>query len=117
MLFIEENIPLLVASLAFVVVFLLVLGIVLHYRGVRSRREMLEKIRSQEDEWSVSEKDTSSLELSSRSGNIFLNFLSAIGMKTNPGRSMDDTDLKLKFLRAGLRGRNVPTVFWGTKFL
>jgi len=30
---------------------------------------------------------------------------------------VDDADIKLKFLRAGLRGTRVPTVFWGTKFL
>ena len=30
---------------------------------------------------------------------------------------MDDRDIKLKFLRAGLRDRNTPTAFWGVKFL
>jgi tight adherence protein C len=77
---------------------------------------MLEKIRSEDSDWSVIEKDAQSLEISGGSGGAFARFLGAIGMKTNPGRS-DDADIKLKFLRAGLRGRNVPTMFWGTKFL
>ncbi len=33
------------------------------------------------------------------------------------GRSGDDGEIKLKFLRAGLRGSNIPAIFWGTKVL
>jgi tight adherence protein C len=116
-MFLEENIPLLVASLAFMVICLLSIGIIIYFRGVSHRREMLKKIQVADSDWSVIEKDSSSLEISTGSGGAFLKFLSAVGMKTNPGRSVDDTDIKLKFLRAGLRGRNVPTVFWGIKFL
>jgi tight adherence protein C len=32
-------------------------------------------------------------------------FLSAIGMRANPGKSADDMAIKLKFLKAGLRGQ------------
>jgi hypothetical protein len=116
MFFSDENIPLLIASLAFVVICLVSMGIIIHFRGVRYRREMIEKIRSADSDWSVIENDAP-LEISGGSGGAFVRFLSAIGMKTNPGRSVDDADIKLKFLRAGLKGRNVPTVFWGTKFL
>jgi tight adherence protein C len=117
MIFSDENIPLLLASLAFLVICLVSMGIIIHFRGVRYRRGMLGKIRASDSEWSVLEKDLPSVDLSAGSGNAFVKFLSAIGVKTNPGRSADDADIKLKFLRAGLRARNVPTVFWGTKFL
>ncbi|MBW2514134.1 MAG: type II secretion system F family protein [Deltaproteobacteria bacterium] len=50
-------------------------------------------------------------------GNVFTQFLSVIGSKINPGRSKEDGNIKLKFLRAGLRGSNIPTIFWGTKVL
>jgi tight adherence protein C len=43
--------------------------------------------------------------------------LSAIGLKVKPNKSTDDTQVKLKFHRAGLSGRNVSSVFWGTKLL
>ena len=116
MFFSDENIPLLIASLAFVVICLVSMGIIIHFRGVRYRNEMIEKIRSADSDWSVIENDAP-LEISGGSGGAFVRFLSNLGMKTNPGRSVDDADIKLKFLRAGLKGRNVPTVFWGTKFL
>ena len=117
MLFADENIPFLIASLAFVVIGLLSLGIMIHIRGVRYRRRMLEKIRTTDDDWAMIEQDHAGLELSDKSGNALVRFLSAIGMKTNPGKSTDDADIKLKFLRAGMRGRNAATVFWGIKFL
>ena len=77
---------------------------------------MIEKIHSSESEGVLIEQDAPPVELSGGNGSVFLRFLSAIGGKTNPGRSVADADIKLKFLRAGLRGTNVPTVFWGTKF-
>jgi len=117
MLFADENIPLIFASMAFLVICLLSLGIIMHLTRARYRHEMIEKTRSIDSEWTGIEKDATSLDLSAGSSNAFVRFLSAIGFKTNPGRSMDNADVKLKFLRAGLRGRNVPTVFWGTKFL
>jgi tight adherence protein C len=116
MLFQDERIPLLIASLAFVVISLLTIGIMIYVRALRHRREMLNKIRAEGSEWAAIEQDTPSLELSGGSGGAFAKFLSAIGMKTKPARPEAEAELKLKFLRAGLRGKNAPTVFWGTKF-
>ena len=115
----DINIPLLAASLAFVTICLLSMGILIHIRKKRYQRSVIEKIRAADDDWGLAESAPvpQSLSGSDGSGNILFNILSAIGIKTNPGRSGDDTDIKLKFLRAGLRGRNVPTVFWGVKFL
>jgi tight adherence protein C len=78
---------------------------------------MIKKTRSADGEWAGIEKEAPSLDLSAGSDNALVRLLSAIGLKTNPGRSTDNPEIKLKFLRAGLQGRNVPTVFWGTKFL
>ena len=112
----DQNIPLLISALAFVVICLLSMGIIIHVRGARYRRGMIDKIRPEEsDEWSSVQKDVPLLDLSGGSSNGFVKFLSAVGVKANPGRSIDNADIKLKFLRAGLRGRNVPTIFWGTK--
>ena len=117
MLFSEENVPIIFASMAFLVICLLSMGIIMHVRKARYRHEMLEKTRSIDSEWTGIEKDAPSVGLSGGSDNAFASLVSAIGLKTNPGRSMDNAEIKLKFLRAGLRGRNVATVFWGTKFL
>jgi len=116
MILLDEHIPLLISCLAFVVICLLSMGIIIHVRGVRYKRQMMGKIRPSDNEWSGMEKDTASLELSGGSGNAFVKFLSAVGVKTNAGKSIDNANIKLKFLRAGLRGGHVPTVFWGTKF-
>jgi tight adherence protein C len=117
MLFSDQNIPLLIASLAFVAVCLLSVGIIVYFQGARYRREMLGKIRSAGSGFAANENEPRSAGLSGGSSNAFVRFMSALGMKTNPGRSVDDADIKLKFLRAGLRGSNVPAIFWGTKFL
>jgi tight adherence protein C len=113
----DENIPFLIASLAFVVICLLFLGMFMHVRGARYRRAMIDKIRSEESDWTVVATEAPSVGLADGRPNAMARFLSAIGMRVNPGRTTDNLEIKLKFLKAGLSGRNVPTVFWGTKFL
>ena len=117
MVFSSIDVPLLMASLAFIVVCLLSMGILIHLKRVNQRREMIEKIRATDDEGVGIEEDPQPLDLSDKTGNAFVKLLSAIGGKTNPGRSTDNTDIKFKFLRAGLRGKNIPTIFWGIKLL
>jgi tight adherence protein C len=105
------------ASLTFLVICLLSTGVMAHLVRARQQREMLKKIRPVDSEYSTNEKHANPLDLSDRSGNVITKFLSVIGGKTNPGRSTEHVDIKLKFLRAGFRGKNVPTVFYGVKFL
>jgi tight adherence protein C len=113
----EENMPLLIASLAFVAICLFSLGIIIYFRGARHRRELLDKIRAEEDGWAPVDPEAGSLELSGGSTGALAGFLGAIGARARPAKPADAAALKLKFLRAGLRGANVPTVFWGTKCL
>ena len=113
---INIDVPLLLASLLFLVICLLAIGIMVHLRQAHYRRGLVGKIRPSDSTWNLPEEDIRPLALSGRSANAFANFLSAIGMKVGSGKSGDNPDIKLKFLRAGLRGKNVPTVFWGTKF-
>lgn len=117
MVFPGIDVPLLMASLAFLVICLLSMGVLFHFVRVRQQREMLQRIRPIESEFPLNEKPATPLDLSDRSGNTLTRFLSAIGGKTNPGRSTEQADIKLKFLKAGLRGKNVPTIFFGIKFL
>lgn len=112
----DINVPLLLASLVFLTMCLLTMGILVHVREVRYRRSLKEKIRASDDDWAGGESGAASL-TPAKAESVFMKALSAIGIKTNPGRSTDDADIKLKFLRAGLRGRSIPTVFWGIKFL
>jgi tight adherence protein C len=91
------------------------MGILLHIKGVKYRRGMIEKIQANDSESNFFETDGSPLKFYGKSGNFFMNFMSFIGIRTNPNSSTNDVGIKLKFLKAGLRGRNVPTVFWGSK--
>jgi len=113
----DLNIPLILASLAFLVICLLCTGILIFIGRMREKMGMLEKIRAGENEWSSIETDVHVLEKSKKSGGSFVNFLRAIGLKAMPGKSAEDSATRLKFLRAGLRGENILSVFWGTKIL
>jgi tight adherence protein C len=111
------NFPLLAASVVFVVICLLSLGILIYFKQLAYRRRLIEKL-SEQDEKSGHQQDShQSLSLSDDLSSPFFQFLSTIGMKfKRRGRNIE-TETKLKFLRAGLRGRNVSTAFWGTKVL
>jgi tight adherence protein C len=117
MLFTNEYFPLIFAFLSFVVFCLLLLGIALSLNSARRRREIRNKIRPEDPDWAEGVKESSSLEMDDGPDNAFTQFLSVIGSKIDLGRSKDDGEIKLKFLRAGLRGSNIPTIFWGTKVL
>lgn len=117
MILANSNIPLLLSALAFVVIGLLSLGIMIHMRGIRYRRSILEKIRTADDDWVVDESERSGLAISDKSNSAFLRFISAIGLKTKLDKSSDDADVKLTFLKAGMRSKDAITVFRGIKFL
>ena len=55
MVFSNIDVPLLMASLSFIVVCLLSLGILIHLKRVNQRREMIEKIRATDGEDYVSQ--------------------------------------------------------------
>jgi tight adherence protein C len=116
----QINAPMIVAITVFLAISLFVLGITIFLRQNRQRREMLSKIKNGDDTWLVTEPESlpsnlSGTDIADKSGMAKL--LDKIGKKANPGRSIDDVDVKLKFLRAGVRDRNAATVFWGTKFM
>ena len=117
MLIADEYVPLIIAFTAFLVICLIFLGGIIFFRRRQNQREMLIKIRSEEDDWNMTDNESTSIEFTGNSANVFTRLLHTIGSKINTGRSGDDTEIKLKFLRAGLRGKNVPTIFMGIKLL
>lgn len=117
MTFTYVNIPFLVAGMTFIVICLLATGIGLHVKHLKDRRRMIRKTAAEENEWDQVQPEAPSLDISKKSTGPLLRLLSAIGLKANPAASAEDSGLKLKFQRAGLRGRNVPSIFWGTKIL
>jgi tight adherence protein C len=117
MLLSDANVPLLLAISAFVVICLLATGIMTYTRQRSHHRAMIRKIAKEENEWAATETAVPSLDLSGKPTSSLVKLLHAIGVRTNPNKSADKSQLKLKFQRAGLRGRSVPFVFWGTKLI
>lgn len=114
------NVPLIIALAAFLVICLVVMGIVLLTRQKRERQKIIEKIQGEGTDWASTRSDFETASITAEdaaSKGVIKSFLKKVGSKANPGRTMDDRDIKLKFLRAGLRDRNTPTAFWGVKFL
>jgi len=113
----NTNIPLMMASLGFVVICLLSLGILIYCRQAAYRRSLIKKIKNSDDLWGYSENEAEVLSLPGETDNVFARFLSNIGIRFQPKQSTDEASTKLKFLRAGLRGKNITPIFWGTKIL
>ena len=86
MLFTNEYFPIIFACLSFVVFCLLFLGIALSLNSARRRREIRNKIRPGDSDWTEGERESSSIEMDNGSGNVFTRFLSVIGSKINLSR-------------------------------
>jgi tight adherence protein C len=78
---------------------------------------MLDKIRTADGDWTTIGQEASGLDLSGSPATGLAGFLSAIGMKFKPAKPADEAEVKLHFLRAGLREKSAVTVFWGVKVL
>ena len=117
MLITDEYVPIIIASTAFLVICLIFLSITIFVRRRQNQREMRLKIRSKEDDWDMSGDEAASIEFTDDSASFLTRFLHSIGAKMNRSQSGDETEIKLKFLRAGLRGKNVPTIFLGIKLV
>ena len=113
----DPNIPFLAAYIVFVVLCLLSMGILIYFKQLAERRKLVEKLKTAGEEDGFYLEDTGNAALSNEQTGPVLNFLNAIGMKFKTRGAKDATATKLKFLRAGFRGANVATVFWGTKVL
>jgi len=112
------DVPLVMAILFFLVVCLLSIGIMIHYNRLKQHHAMLEKISTADNDWNAFvENRPADLDLGKKSTSSIMRILSLIGVKANPKSADGDGDIHLKFLKAGIRGKNAPTVFWGTKIL
>ena len=80
----DIDVPLLLASLLFLVICLLAIGIMVHMKQIHYRRGLIGKIQSPDNKWVLPEEDAEPLALSGKPGSAFANFLSAIGVKVKP---------------------------------
>jgi len=114
MLFSDPNIKLFISSFTFFSLFLFCFGIVQYIRQREKRKEFLQKIsgfgQSGMIQYEVSNKTT-------RNPGIFnpaLNFFRFLGERVF-SKSSDESRMRIRFLRAGIRTENAGMIYWGAK--
>ena len=109
------NIPGLLSALAFLSMCLFFVGIYQYVRQSARKREVVKKIRYDTEAQIPRHEEGPSLGEARRGfREKTVSFLSLVGKRAGT----DDADysgMRIRFLRAGLRGENVTAVFWGTK--
>jgi len=117
MTFSDPNIPLMAAALLFLTICLLALGVLVYFRQLSYRRRLVEKLNADDEVYAGYQDSAVTLSASEATPTLVLSFLNAIGMKFRAKDRKNTPNTKLRFLKAGLRGANVSTIFWGTKVL
>jgi tight adherence protein C len=107
--------PALIALAAFLVMFLLLVGIVQYAAMHGKRKEMVEKIQQSSGTWVDAAVASHSPEISGESKGWMIGLFASLGKKAVSPESKDYSRMNMKFLRAGLRRPNVPAIYWGIK--
>jgi len=112
-----SNIPILISASAFLAVSLLFAGLYQYIRQNAKARELTEKVRKTGENRNASNREKSSSETRDAAQKPILNFLILLGKRLIPKQVANYAQMRTRFLMAGLRGANVPALFWGSKFL
>jgi tight adherence protein C len=112
----DANMPIVVSALGFLVIFLFLIGIMQFFRVRAEKRELVEKVHRYTGETEAQGKESPSIEAGGKVKDKILEFFNRLGTKVFPQKASDFGQAKVRFLRGGLRGRNVSAVFWGAKF-
>jgi tight adherence protein C len=113
-----EYLPIVISTSVFLIVLLIIAGVVIYVRYNAKKREFLKKIKHEVKETEI--LDTAVLPSKTEKGvkNRFLEFLNVLGKRTSVRKKAKESPkLKPIFLKAGLRGENVPAVFFGAKII
>jgi tight adherence protein C len=102
--------------LAFLVIFLLLVGTYQYIRQTARKREVLRKIRYDHETRVPRREEGQFSEPGNRVRPLLVRFLGLLGRKGGTDNA-DYSGMRVKFLRAGLRGENLAAVFWGAKIL
>jgi tight adherence protein C len=117
MIFTEEYFPLLVSVSLFLSIALIYIGLLSYLRMRKKSRGLTEKIRQAEQQPAASIR----AELSPKSQNKLLlwfsNLIGSVGKRVAPKNHENYSQMRLKFLRAGIRRQNAPSILWGAKIV
>jgi tight adherence protein C len=116
MLQIPTEMSLLISVAAFLALFLFCLGIVQFTQQRTRRQEIIKKIKTGGEFTSVSpEAQPFGASDSSFAKRAFIAVFGSIGNFANRPKSEDNANIRLKFLKAGVRRENAAAVYWGVK--
>jgi len=114
MLLSDPNIKLIISSITFFSLFLFCFGIVQYLRQREKRREWLEKIGGS-GQSSIIQYETASKNTSDESiFTPFLNLFKLLGARLSLDPAQQSR-MRIRFLKAGIRRKNAGTIFWGAK--
>ena len=116
MLSILNNLSLLISASAFLAVFLFCLGIIQFLRERNRKREVVEKIKSGgETIFIPDEEKPPNTDQTSLLNTLFFGLFGKIGNVAKAPKLSDNSNVRLKFFRAGIRQDNAANIFWGFK--
>ena len=115
MLLSDPNIKMLISSATFFSIFLFCYGIVHYFRNRERKRELIEKIGLSRQDGIIQYEGTAKTEPERTFFTSILNFFSLLGNRVSPKVS-DPSQVRTRFLRAGIRRKNAWMIFWGIKF-
>lgn len=113
----SNNFPLILSFLTFSVLFLLAFSLLQYVREKTKKRKLLSKIKQQDIDPLVSIGNNLATKSQGKPKTAMSRFLERIGKRVVRNESEIAGEEKIRFLRAGLRGKNVVSIFWGGKIL
>jgi tight adherence protein C len=106
---------LIISIAAFFVFFMLSMGVAQMMEQRKKRWEVIRKISGAGERFDIFKNE----EINKKEGHslkgLFLTLFTSIGTRISSKESIDYSAVRLKFLRAGLRGENAAAAFWGAK--
>jgi len=106
------NMPILVSASGFLSVLLLFMGVFFYFRQRASKVRFVERIAQGEERGEISNTGASS----SKTAGRLLNSLGSLGKRFITEGSQEHSQIRAKFLQAGMRAQNAVYVFWGIRF-
>jgi len=108
--------PTIVSVLTFFAIFLFFLGVFQYYTMALKKRELIGKIRGDDKNLDSAGNETASLKkILKMTLDPVLGLLHNLGKFLRPEKTTEYPQLRMKFLKAGLRRASVPHIYWGAK--
>jgi tight adherence protein C len=110
-----SNVTLIIPLAAFFVIFLLCLGIMLLLRDKIKKKQLVQKIQNRGSNWDLNDDNIYESAEYGKSSTKMASFFNQIGKWILPSKSLEYSNKRTKFLRAGFRRSDIISIYWGVK--